>query len=212
MNGGDPASAKPTHRATNSDEGVGPADTRRRILSAATELIVEQGYDRLSLERVAERAGVVRATIYYQFHSRAGLLEALLGAAEERGRVHATRDEDHTVRDLLDRVIGIWEEDGDLIRGVLGGAVVDEQTRQVVDRHQRGRRQRIVELVEDFDRAGHLRGDREEAVDLLWMLTNFHTYDFLRQRTGRDPVAIRRLLETLAGSVFDPAALGATDG
>ena len=194
-----------------SAEVAGPdqGSTRGRILDAARGIILEEGFSELSLERVAERAGVVRATIYYQFGSRRGLLEALVGATEERGEIHLTREEDHTVRDLLNRVIRIWEVDGDIIRGFLSMGVSDELTREVIDRHQRGRRQRIIEMVDDFDRAGHLRADRQDAVDLLWMLTNFHSYDFVRRRTDRSTEDSRRLLELAFANLVSPEALGA---
>lgn len=188
-----------------------PAGTRERILQAARAIIVEDGYGEFSLERVAERADVVRATIYYQFDSRSGLLEALVGATEDRGEVHLTREEDHTVRDLLDRVIRIWEVDGDIIRGFLSMGVADQQTADVVSRHQAGRRQRVTELVDDFEAAGQLRADREDAIDLLWMLTHFHSYDFLRQRTGRDVEDVRRLLELAFANLVDHDALDGGD-
>ena len=184
-----------------------PPGTRARILDAAREIIVGDGYGEFSLERVAERADVVRATIYYQFGSRSGLLEALVGATEERGEIHRTREEDHTVRDLLDRVIRIWEVDGDIIRAFLSMGVADPQTSDVISRHQAGRRQRIVELVDEFEAAGHLRGDRQDAVDLLWLLTDFHSYDFLRRRTDRDVADVRRLLELAFADLVAPAAL-----
>ncbi|MDX1660121.1 MAG: TetR/AcrR family transcriptional regulator [Nitriliruptorales bacterium] len=193
-----------------SAEPIGPVGgtTRERILEAARGIILEEGFGELSLERVAERAGVVRATIYYQFGSRAGLLEALVGAAEERGEVHKTREEDHTVRDLFNRVIRIWEDDADVIRGFLTMAVADEQARAVVDRHQRGRRQRIIELVDDFDRVGQLRCHRQDAIDLLWLLTSFHSYDFVRYYTDRDVGEARHVLEIAFANLVAPEALG----
>src|SRR5258708_33203809 len=50
--------------------------TRSSILAAARELVSEHGPNS-SMGKVAERAGVSRITIYNQFGSKAGLLEAL---------------------------------------------------------------------------------------------------------------------------------------
>src|SRR5688572_6056727 len=50
---------------------------RRRILDAAYELIAEAGFHPVSLDAVAERAGVTRVTIYRHFGSKRGLLEAV---------------------------------------------------------------------------------------------------------------------------------------
>ena len=41
--------------------------TRHRLLRAATELLAEQGYERLTTGRVAERAGVAQPTFYVHF-------------------------------------------------------------------------------------------------------------------------------------------------
>lgn len=49
---------------------------RSAILSAAAELFLEQGYDRTPLIRVAERAGVSRATLFKQFPTKAELFES----------------------------------------------------------------------------------------------------------------------------------------
>lgn len=46
------------------------------ILDAAVELFTEHGYDGLSMERVAERAGVGKATIYRRYPTKADLVLA----------------------------------------------------------------------------------------------------------------------------------------
>lgn len=174
------------------------SDTRSRILDATTAVLIEQGYDQLSLERVATRAGTVRATIYYQFGSKSGLIEALISSIEDRERIQESREHDHTIRALLRRVSGIWERHRDVLRAVFGMTSADPQTREVVHRHQLGRRQRIVELVEELDRSGKLRVARHDAVDAIWLLTSFSTYDFLRQHDSRSADETLGLLELLA--------------
>lgn len=51
------------------------------MLAAATELFLEDGYDRTSLARIAERAGVSKATLFKQFPTKAALFEATVLAA-----------------------------------------------------------------------------------------------------------------------------------
>lgn len=194
---------EPINGPAPADGSVGQASTRDRILAAARQIILEEGYGRLSLERVAERAGVARATIYNQVGSKSGLLEALLKAIEHDARVHESRQEDHNVGQLLARVTQIWDSEGDVLRSLLAMSVVDPQVRQVVHRHQRGRRQRIAELVEELDDAGQLRVEQDDAIDLLWLLTSFHAYDFLRQRAQRNGDDVRTLLQTLAANLID---------
>lgn len=58
------------------------ARNREAILDAAADLFLELGFDGTSLARVAERAGVSRATLFKQFPTKAQLFEeTLLGAA-----------------------------------------------------------------------------------------------------------------------------------
>lgn len=57
------------------------ADNRAAILEAATGLFLDLGYDRTSLARVADRAGVSKATLFKQFPTKAELFEATVLAA-----------------------------------------------------------------------------------------------------------------------------------
>lgn len=52
------------------------AGNRRAILDAAAELFLEVGYDGTSLARVAEAAGVSKATLFKQFPTKSQLFEA----------------------------------------------------------------------------------------------------------------------------------------
>jgi TetR/AcrR family transcriptional regulator, mexJK operon transcriptional repressor len=56
-----------------------PADCRKRLLAAATEVFMAEGY-RASIERIACRAGVARQTLYNHFPSKELLFEAVVGA------------------------------------------------------------------------------------------------------------------------------------
>lgn len=53
-------------------------ETRRRILAAAGELFVEQGYGTTNLQEIADRAGVAVQTIYFVFGNKRTLLKELV--------------------------------------------------------------------------------------------------------------------------------------
>jgi AcrR family transcriptional regulator len=55
-----------------------------RILHAATELIRERGFEGVTLEQIAKRAGVAKGTVFHRFENRAGLAVALLDERERR--------------------------------------------------------------------------------------------------------------------------------
>jgi TetR/AcrR family transcriptional regulator, mexJK operon transcriptional repressor len=59
------------------------AEKRRAILAATRSVFLQSGFAGLSIEAVAAQAGVSKVTIYKQFHDRAGLLSALVGAESD---------------------------------------------------------------------------------------------------------------------------------
>jgi AcrR family transcriptional regulator len=62
-----------------------PRDERRgQLLDAALSLIAEHGYESVSMEGIARRAGVTKPVVYDAFGSLTDLLEALLEREEER--------------------------------------------------------------------------------------------------------------------------------
>jgi AcrR family transcriptional regulator len=52
--------------------------TRAAILRATDSLLVEEGYERLSMRRLADRCGYTAPTIYHHFGDKNGLMEALV--------------------------------------------------------------------------------------------------------------------------------------
>src|SRR5213596_4047720 len=58
-------------RSTRSDA------TRERIMSAVRELLAEGTFHESTVEEVADRAGIARATLYQHFGSRLELVDAI---------------------------------------------------------------------------------------------------------------------------------------
>ncbi|GAA2622735.1 TetR/AcrR family transcriptional regulator [Actinomadura fulvescens] len=58
--------------------------TRERLFAAAIELIAAQGFTATTVDQIAERAGVAKGTVYYNFGSKAALFTALLDYGIER--------------------------------------------------------------------------------------------------------------------------------
>ncbi|MCT2593368.1 TetR/AcrR family transcriptional regulator [Streptomyces sp. N2-109] len=52
--------------------------TRQKLYQAAVTLIAEQGFSSTTVEEIAERAGVAKGTVYYNFRSKTELFEELL--------------------------------------------------------------------------------------------------------------------------------------
>jgi AcrR family transcriptional regulator len=57
------------------------AETRRKIISAATDLFVRRGFAKTATKAVATRTGVTERTVFLNFASKAALLSACIRAA-----------------------------------------------------------------------------------------------------------------------------------
>ncbi|GAB3283680.1 TetR/AcrR family transcriptional regulator [Kineosporia babensis] len=53
-------------------------ETRERILATALDLFVEHGVHGTSLQQIADRLGVAKATVYHQFATKDALIQALV--------------------------------------------------------------------------------------------------------------------------------------
>ncbi|MFF2198625.1 TetR/AcrR family transcriptional regulator [Streptomyces sp. NPDC058157] len=70
-------------RSAGSRPGGRSARVRAQVLEATGRRLVEDGYDALTVDRVAEAAGVHRTTVYRRWRDVGGLLADLLEAAAD---------------------------------------------------------------------------------------------------------------------------------
>ena len=73
------------------DKSDKPASARQRLLDAASHLFYEDGVHTVGVDRVVERAGVAKATLYALFGNKEGLVRAYLMARDEGIRALMTR-------------------------------------------------------------------------------------------------------------------------
>src|SRR6516164_1784221 len=59
-------------------ERADAARNRRHLLATAREMLAEQGADKLTMDGLAERAGLGKGTVFRRFGTRAGIFQALL--------------------------------------------------------------------------------------------------------------------------------------
>lgn len=76
--------------ATDLDVELDPrvVRTRRDVLAAARDVLLEEGWERVTLARVAERSGYARTTLYRHWPQRLDLLRDLI--SEEVRLLHTT--------------------------------------------------------------------------------------------------------------------------
>jgi polyketide synthase 12 len=63
-------------------ERADAARNRRHLLATAREMLAEQGADTLTMDGLAERAGLGKGTVFRRFGTRAGIFRALLDDTE----------------------------------------------------------------------------------------------------------------------------------
>ncbi|MFC9391835.1 TetR/AcrR family transcriptional regulator [Streptomyces sp. NPDC057027] len=85
--------------------------TRTKLYEAAVTLIAEQGFSATTVDEIAERAGVAKGTVYYNFKSKTELFEELLRhgvsllAASLRSAAEETVERGGTRVEALDAMI-----------------------------------------------------------------------------------------------------------
>lgn len=166
--------------------------TRRRILEALYDLLGRSPATPASIDRVAQRAGVARSTVYLVFGSRAGLYDAL--GTEVLGQAGLDRLTDAVARpDAREHLRGglaagcAWyDEHRDVMRALFSSAALDpEAVGGYVQRWEQRRAGGMDHLARRLADQGVLRPDLtpEDAAHELWVLASFDTFDLLR--TGR---------------------------
>jgi AcrR family transcriptional regulator len=184
--------------------------TRRRIVDAATELFVAEGYGATTLEQIAARAGVAVQTVYFHFgNKRTVLQEAVDVAAVGDDEPVALLD-----RDWMDearaerdphRVLALWVAYGreillriGPIMGVVRDAAVTDPemaAQWATNEQQRATAFRV--LVEHLEERGALRVPVDEAVDIVCAVHGTEVYGVLRARGWSAERWERFVVETL---------------
>ncbi len=157
------------------------AATRRRMLDAAYELYCSGGYRATTMDAIAERAGVAVQTLYFTFHTKDDLFQAVhertvLGDDELPPQLQAWYQAAVDADDVRDAVRHIC-------RGVLSisgrvapmipafHAVAGDPAGEVWERGQRLRLDGMVELVARLAKKAPLRKGvtRDHAADVLYL-------------------------------------------
>ena len=133
------------------------AQTRTAILDAVHALLAAPDAGRLTLDGVARKAGVTRATVYNQFGSRQALLTS---AFSDQGRlirydrvIAATEiaEPSAALSATLREACRAWETIAPSIRRVLALQVLDPEIGLVVDRCEQARRAQMSGLAQRLD-------------------------------------------------------------
>ncbi|HVV14657.1 TetR/AcrR family transcriptional regulator [Amycolatopsis sp.] len=184
--------------------------TRHKILAAARQHLIAVGYRNLSLEQVAADADVTRVTIYRQFGSKLGLLDAVAeDLAQRAGLVPAIQaaaaldDPVTAFKAMVAELCRFWSTDPDLLRRLVSLAAVDPEAHQVVSYREQWRFDQVALFVARLAEAGCLRApsDAVTAAVVVGATTSFATCDDIATRLDRGHDQLDDLLLALLHGV-----------
>ena len=188
---------------------------RQAILAAAVELLVERGYDNLTIEGIAARAGVGKQTIYRWWKAKSAILaECLLEGLVFPGRL-SVPDTGDVRADLATWLTAI----GELIEGEHGEGLVRSLIAAATENAEVGRRLRDS-ISGSGALSARLRAGRgttpllgedapvDEIADALIGAVLLRALS----RAGLDRLAVDRLLVALLGAPELPPSFGGAQG
>jgi AcrR family transcriptional regulator len=167
--------------------------TRRRIVEATRRLLRSKGYAGMTIEAIAQGAGVSAPSVYAIFKSKTGILTELLDQStfgpsyEEAVRQALSAGEAETrlrlaagiARQIHDAQSAVF----DLLRGA---GVVAPKLRKLEQQRESLRYKRQEQMIISLQDAGRLRAglDYVSARDVFWMLTGRDVYRMLVRERG----------------------------
>jgi AcrR family transcriptional regulator len=183
---------------------------RARIVAAARELLEAGDDEGFSIDAVARHAGVARMTVYNQFESKAGLLEALFDSLALNGPLtqipEILKQSDPLA--ALDEYVAIfgrfWTINRRAHRRLRAAAVHDAELASAMTNRNERRRRGITELVRRLGQRAQPIVPDVEVVTVLYVLLSFETFDaFAGDRRTPDDVVpvVQRLVRGVLGVV-----------
>ena len=195
--------------------GTRTKNTQHKIVTAAAELFVTDGYHGTTLEQIAARAGVAVQTVYFHFGNKRSVLKravdvAAVGDDESVAMLDRPWLEEAANEPDPRRVIELWmgygrgivTRSGPIMRAVRDAAVVDPEMAEqwAVNEAQTAAAFRV--LAEQLDARGALRVPVEEATDILCAVSGLSMYLVLADRGWTPEHWERFVVDTLTHALL----------
>jgi len=176
--------------------------SRRVITEAAIEEMAEVGYGAMTVEAIAKRAGVSKATIYRQWQSKLEIVEGALDLIKSEIVV----DEDLPPRDrVVQMVAGLATHLADVenpasacVPAMVSAAQYDGSVRAFHHRFSAERRQVLIDLITDGQTVGAI-DPKLDPVVTVELLVGPIFYRRLMTEAAYPPDDIGRLVDTVLG-------------
>lgn len=190
------------------------SSTRERIVAAATELIMERGYEKTTMRAIAQRAEVSLGSAYYYFSGKEELVQGFyLDIAREHHAILEARMVGLTsFRDRLDACLIAFLDTCDKYRAIsdslLTLAIVPTSPLNPFSLESKPARERFVRTYEEVVEGSDLKTDarlREALPELLWILQMVVTLGWVQ-----DLSADKRVTRSVAGRLAPAIARSAS--
>ncbi|MGZ5390811.1 MAG: TetR/AcrR family transcriptional regulator, partial [Mycobacterium sp.] len=173
--------------------------TRRAIVTAASELFAAQGYGATTVDAVAAAAGVSRKTVFTAVGGKLDLLKTALDwavAGDDQQLALADRSD---IRGLLDQMdpeklvigwvnvlVNIDSRVGPMMRALEIAANVDAEAQDLLDDSQRRRLAGARTIVRRLVALGALKPglNQNQAADIAWLASDPMLHDRLVRTRG----------------------------
>ena len=196
-------------------------ETRRRVLAAAEEHFLADGYAATGVADIARDAGVAEATVFAAFGTKRGVLMAAIGAAvggdaaavsfAERPEWRAILAEADPLR-LLERfaafAVGALARAAPLIAVLRAAAGGEPELAALLDEGSQSRWADCRMVAEALRARGHLRAglDADRAADILWAHAGAELYGMLAGARGWSSEQYRGWsLAVFTGTLLSPS-------
>ncbi len=182
---------------------------RERLLAAANELFYEEGVHVVGIDRVIERAGVAKATLYSAYGNKDGLISAYLAGRHEARRRRLTeavarhgepREQLLGIFDALGEAFAEPDYRGCAFLNASAEAGPDSPIVQATDAIRAWLRSLFTELAEAAGAA--------DPAELAGQLVLLYDGAGVSARMDRDPAAAA-IARTVAATLIDAATAGA---
>ena len=159
--------------------------TKKHILDAAKKLFQKEGFDRVTIGKIAEVADVSMPTIYAIFKSKRGILQALIDDALPKDQFTKLVDasmKQGSAQERLKQTAKLCRQMYDAERGLMdilrGASVVASEFKELEQEREARRYERQCEYVETLMKQKALTQELtlEKARDVLWVFTGRDIY------------------------------------
>ncbi|WP_298339935.1 TetR/AcrR family transcriptional regulator [Ferrimicrobium sp.] len=135
-------------------------DTKSRLIEAASELFYTNGFETTNIEKILQRSGISRPTLYVHFPSKDSLLVAALEHLHHERAISLDRWVHSTAEEPVEQILAVfdWLADWHATQGWRGCAFVNaaaelvhtsHPAREVVRIHKRWLRDYLAQLAAD---------------------------------------------------------------